>query len=95
MEVQHVVATNRERVWKYRMMREVIWQECNRPRSSVRLQLEDLDVKCPRCCVVVSLDNRNMNVQETCADDVKKFMITWLKREVLESLKTARDGLSK
>ena len=45
--------------------------------SSVGLQLDELDMKRLTYDVIVSPDNSNLNLKETCPYDVKKMMIMW------------------
>ena len=52
---------------------------CAEPTSSVRLQLENLGKKWPRYGPIVSPDNRNTNLRDTCLDDVKNMSIMWWK----------------
>ena len=76
-----------ERVWMHTMMRKVSWKECKGPAgSSVRLQLEDVGMKWPRYDVIVAPDSRNMNLKETCPDDLKKNDCHVVQRKVVESL---------
>ena len=64
-----------ERAWKYALMRKFSWKERKGPWSSVRLQLDDLETEWPGYDVKVSPDNRHMNLNETCPDDVKHMII--------------------
>ena len=50
-------------------VRKARWKESRGPGSSVGL-LQEYDT-------IMSPDNRRMNLNETCLDDVKKKMIMW------------------
>ena len=47
----------------------------------MRLQLENLGMKWPRCDTIVSPDNRNMSLKESCPDGVRKMLIKWSKEK--------------
>ena len=67
-----------KRVWKHAKIRKrVSWKESTGPGGSVRLQ--DVGVKWPRCDVIVLPDSRNINLKDTCPDDVKKRRNMWSK----------------
>ena len=89
MEVEHLKATNcvpawakrcwnhenvegKKRVWNFK----ISWKEYKGPGSSVKLQLQGLDMKLSRFNTIMSPDNRNMNLEETSPDDVKKMLIS-------------------
>ena len=59
------------------MTRKISWQNVEAQGSSVRSQMEDLGMKRPWYDSIKSPDNRNVNIQETCPDDVKKMLIIW------------------
>ena len=65
------------RVWKFTMTRKISWENAEAQGSSVRSQMEDLGMKRPRYDSIKSPDNRSVNIQETCPDDVKKMLIIW------------------
>ena len=57
------------------------------PGSFVRLQLDNLGMKWPRYDTNVSFDDRNMNFETTCLDDVKNMMM-WSREKFWKGIRT-------
>ena len=80
MEVECVLTTNCEH-WRRRNEKICKYTRLQSPGSSVRLQVEDLGMQWPRYDTLKSPDNRNMNLEHTCVDDVWRVMISCSKDE--------------
>ena len=71
-----------QRLWKFIMVRKVCWKTCRGQDVSVRLQFEDFGVNWPRYDTILSPDNRNMNLKETCPDDVENMTFIWSNEKI-------------
>ena len=77
---------NKWKFWMFTMARNVISKECRGPGSSVRPQLGDPGMKWPRHYTIMSPDNRKLNLELTCLDDMKKADDSMIERDVLEGV---------